>query len=113
MNKNEITRVVIDFEDQQNYVRLFHAFEACSNLFTHESDNITYQRSDGFTLRINTSTHYVQFGNKDDDRKDWAWNDNVDTGQLKMLVVMFMRGSTAQIIISKIEWASTGKYSEV
>lgn len=92
----------ITLQETQEYVRLLHAFLACSNLFSHDSDTLGFHRSDNKTLCINTCVNTITFGKTGAENGERYWSNNVDVAFIQKALVYFIYGTKSPEIYDKL-----------
>ena len=85
----------IELADERDYTRLLHAFLACTNRFSHDSNYLEFVRDDGKTLLIRTGDGYLSFGPAGAAESERCWACPVDSGFKETALAYFIDGITA------------------
>jgi len=83
-------KATITFENDQDNMRLFHAFLACSNFYSHDKNIIEFDRGDGITLKVDTTVAGITFGKKSTPWNERLGNENVDSGFMVKALLCYM-----------------------
>ena len=85
-------KAIVRFDNDDKFVRLFHAFHAVHDNFTHDKDDFILQDEEtNKQFLLSASMGYLMIGEIDGEEETSYWTENVAHEDIYRLFVAFLR----------------------